>query len=379
MKIAFLSHLDLNLYLFRLPIMIELINAGHKVYAICPEGEKFKEFKRYGVTALSYDVSRKSLNPLKELKTIYGIYKTIKPLDLDILHNFTAKPNIYGTISGHFAKVPKIINSITGLGSFYIQTSIKASFIRTMMESLYKIVNKRAHNVIFQNGDDMDYFIQKHIVTESQAVLIRSSGIDSSLYERSLVSELNINLLKSQLKITTEIIILMVARAIWDKGVREYYEAADILTKKYKNIKFIFAGGTDDGNVSCANERFLRHSDVLWLGQRDDILELTELSDIYVLPSYREGVPRTLLEAASMSKPIVTTNAVGCREVVEDGWNGYLVPIRNSEKLSEKIETLYLNEELRNNMGKNGRIKVVKDFDVRVVVKRYLDVYEKII
>lgn len=379
MKIAFLSHLDLNLYLFRLPIMIELIKNGHTVYAICPKGDKFDLFEQYGVKAISYDISRESLNPLKELKTIKNIYDTIIFLNLDILHNFTVKPNIYGSIAGKFAKVPKILNSVTGMGSFYIVTSKKAIIVRTIIELLYTIVNKMVNAVVFQNADDMKYYVDKNVVSKQKAILIRSSGINSRVYDINKIDNINIQKLKDELQISNELVVLMVARAIWDKGIREYYEACEILSRKYHNVKFLFVGDTDDGNLSCANKEFLKSSQVHWLGHRNDILELTALSDIYVLPSYREGVPRTLLEAASMSKPIVTTNAIGCKEVVQDGYNGFLVELKNSVSLSKGIEKLILDENLRDKMGKNGRIKVLKEFDVNVVVKKYMDVYEEII
>ncbi|WP_419765613.1 MAG: glycosyltransferase family 4 protein [Arcobacter sp.] len=377
MRVAFLSHIDINLYLFRLPIMIELVNKGYEVFAICPKGEKFYEFKKYGITAISYKISRKSLNPFKELKTIRNIYKTIKPLNLDILHSFTAKPNIYGSIAGHFAKVPKILNTVTGMGSFYIQNTKKAKTIRTVIEKLYKEANKKVNGVIFQNSDDMNYFIEKKLVSKKNAILIKSSGIDSLKYDIERVSKERVDDLKNKLDIGDSLVVLMVARAIWDKGIKEYYESANYLSQKYPNVKFLYVGDTDEGNLSCANKEFLISSNVIWLGHRNDILELTALCDIYVLPSYREGVPRTLLEAASMSKAIITTNAIGCREVVNNNFNGILVKVKDSNSLSLGIEKLILDEDLRHKMGKNGRIKVLNEFDVKIVVKEYMEVYEK--
>jgi len=359
--------------------MIELIKKGHTVYAICPKGEKFDLFEQHGVKAISYDISRKSLNVFKEVKTIQNIYKTIKPLNLDVLHNFTVKPNIYGSIAGRFAKVPKILNSVTGMGSFYIQNTKKALIVRSVIEFLYKMVNKFVSGVVFQNSDDMQYYINKNVVSKQKAILIKSSGIDSSIYDIEKVDKINIENLKIELGIKNQIVVLMVARAIWDKGIREYYEACKMLESKYKDVRFLYVGDTDEGNLSCANKEFLSSGNIQWLGQRNDILALTALSDIYVLPSYREGVPRTLLEAASMSKPIVTTNAIGCKEVVDDGINGFLVKVKDSKSLSLGIEKLILDENLRHTMGKNGRIKVLKEFDVNIVVNKYMDVYEKII
>ncbi len=364
-KIAFLSHLDLNLYLFRLPIMIELVKKGFTVYAICPRGDKFDKFKNYGIVALEYKIRRASLNPFKELKTIRNIYKVIKPLKLDILQNFTSKPNVYGSIAGHLAKVPLVVNAVTGLGSFYISDTKKAKAVKNVMEILYKESNKKANFCIFQNSDDMKYFIDKKLVNKKKAILIKSSGIDTNIFKPK----------EYKRDENKEVIVLMIARAIWHKGIKEYYEAANIL--KNEKIRFVLIGDTDEGNLSCANEEFLNSGNVTWLGHRDDIKKQIELCDIFVLPSYREGVPRTLLEASSLSKPIVTTNTVGCREVVDDGINGFLVPIKDGDTLAIKIKELSDKEDLRDTMGKNGRIKVLKEFDVNIVVKKYLEVYDK--
>lgn len=364
-KIAFLSHLDLNLYLFRLPIMIELVKRGFIVYAICPKGDKFHKFQNYGIIALDYKIERKSLNPFKELKTIRNIYKTIKPLKLDILQNFTAKPNVYGAIAGDLAKIPLIVNAVTGLGSFYISQTKKAAIVKGIIELLYKHSNKKADFVIFQNSDDMKYFIENNLVAKQKAILIKSSGIDTKLFKPSdTISHAK-----------NEIVVLMVARAIWHKGIAEYYKAAEIL--KNENIKFVLIGDTDKGNLSCADADFLNSGNVKWLGHRDDIKEQIELCDIFVLPSYREGVPRTLLEATSLAKPIVTTDTVGCREVVEEGFNGFLVPVADADSLALKIRQLADDKNLRDTMGKNGRIKAINEFDVEIVVKKYLDIYDK--
>lgn len=364
-KIAFLSHLDLNLYLFRLPIMIELVKRGYKVYAICPKGDKFNEFEQYGISALSYEIQRNSLNPFKELKTIGDIYRLIKPLELDILQNFTAKPNIYGSIVGYLAKVPMVLNAVTGLGSYYISDTKKAIIVKRIMDKLYKFANKKANFCIFQNSDDRKYFIENSLISPDKAIVIKSSGIDTKVFKPEIKKKIQ----------KEHTVVLMIARAIWHKGIAEYYEAADIL--KEKNVQFILIGDTDNGNISCADEHFLKNTHVTWLGHRDDIKEQIEACDIFVLPSYREGVPRTLLEAASLAKPIVTTDTVGCREVVDNEINGYLVPIKDAQSLADKIELLVNDENLRDTMGKNGRIKAINEFDVKIVVEQYLEIYDK--
>lgn len=375
MTIAFLSHLDLNLYLFRLPIMKKLVDQGHKVYAVCPRGDKFDLFDGYGIEAVEYKIERSSLNPFRELKAIFNIYQAIKPLELDILHTFTAKPNIYGTLAGKMAKVPTIINLVEGLGSFYIENTFKSIVVRTMIETLYKTVFKMSDKVVFVNSDDPAYLESKGVIKESQIHIIKSVGIDTSEFNPCVIKENELGMLQSSLRLQDKIVVLMVARAIWHKGIREYYEVAEHLSS-HKNVQFVLVGDIDEGNPSSASKSFLEQGSVLWLGHRDDVLQLTALSDIYVLPSYREGVPRTLLEAASMSKPIVTTDTVGCREVVKEGENGFLVSIRDVKTLAQKIEYLIEHPNERKIMGEHGRIMAIKNFDINIVVAQYVKLYE---
>ena len=378
MKIGFLSHLDLNLYLFRLPIMQRLIEDGHEVYAICPKGDKFDLFENHGVQAVEYNIQRSSLNPFKEVKAIYNIYKAIKPLKLDLLHTFTAKPNIYGTIAAKYAKVPTIFNLVEGLGSFYIEDSFKNRLVRTLIEKLYKLVFRFSDQVVFVNSDDPKYLEEKKVIASNKITIIKSVGIDTNEFDPGSINQDEVEALKSDLGVKDKTIVLMVARAIWHKGVREFYEAATLLSED-KNVQFILVGDIDEGNPSSVDRAYLERGKVLWLGHRDDILLLTAMSDIYVLPSYREGIPRTLLEAASMGKPIVTTDTVGCREVVNDGYNGFLVSVKNSTTLAEKIEYLVNHEDKRQIMGKNGRIIAIDEFDIRKVIEQYIELYNRII
>lgn len=370
MKIAFLSHLDLNLYLFRLPIMIELVKTGHEVYAVCPKGEFFDKFVKYGINPVSYYVDRKSLNFLKEFKSINSIRKCLSSISPDIIHTFMHKPNIYGNLSG----AKNIVNTITGLGSFFVHNDLKSRNVRRVIEMLYKYTTKNAKKVIFQNSDDITYFIQNKIVPENKAVLIKSSGVDTEYFKPIPKNEILLNKFKLNDKLNeSKPIVLMIARVIKDKGVLEYIEAANILKDK---AIFLYVGDIDKGNKNAFMPDW---GNVKFLGFRKDIKELISVCDIFVLPSYREGVPRTLLEAAAMGKPIVTTDTVGCREVVEDNKNGFLVPIKNYVELANKIEILINNYEIRERFGKYSREKAVKEFDVRFVVSQYINLYNEIL
>ncbi|MCX7760509.1 MAG: glycosyltransferase family 4 protein [Hydrogenothermaceae bacterium] len=379
-KIGFLSHLDLNLYLFRLPIMTELLKRGYRVYAICPKGEKNSDLKNAGIEVINYEIERKSINPLKEIYSIKNIYNAIKDLKLDLINTFTAKPNIYGTFASKIAGIPRIINLVEGLGSFYVDNNLKSLLVRNIIEILYKYTFKLSDICIFVNSDDPKYFVDRGIIDSNKVKVIKSVGVDTDYFSMAEVTEDFICMYKEKLSIEkNKIVVLMIGRAIWHKGIREFYEAAEILSNKYHNIDFVFVGDTDEGNPSCAPSSFLKNRNVKWLGFRNDIKYLIAISDIVVLPSYREGVPRTLLEAASMSKPIVTTNTVGCREVVEDGKNGFLVPVKDSIELAKKIEILINDRDLREKMGKYGREKAVKEFDIRRVVDEYISLYEQLL
>lgn len=376
---AFLSHLDLNLYLFRTPIIQELIKRGYKVYAICPKGDKNQALKDIGCIVVNYDIDRKGLNPFNEKKSINNIYESIKDLKIDILHTFTAKPNIYGTLAAKKASIPIILNLVEGLGSFYINNSLKNIIVRNIIEKLYTKAFKLSQGCIFVNTSDPEYMIKKKIIEKEKVKIIKSVGVDMEKFSMNIYSEDKLFKIRQRLKIKDKIIILMVARAIWDKGIREYYEAARILKNKYENIEFLLVGGTDDGNHSCANEGFLKNGEVKWLGHRDDVVEITAISDIYVLPSYREGLPATLMEASSMSKPIVTTDTFGCKDVVDNGINGFLVPIKDSQKLAEKIEILIKDKDLRIKMGQKALKKAQEEFDVKKIINQYMEYYEKYI
>lgn len=379
MKIVFLSHLDMNLYLFRLPIMQELVKKGHEVIALCPEGDYFARFAAHGIVAQSYAISRKSLNPFREIATIYRIARCLRVLRPDIMQTFTMKPNVYGAIAAKIVGVPCTICSVTGLGSFYIQQGFKTFALRMLIESLNKLAFSFAKAVVFQNKDDLQLYYDKGLVSKSKAVLIKGSGIDPTLFARDSVSADNVRRYKDELGIASDdVVVLMIARAIAHKGVVEYYQAAKKLQASLPYVRFLFVGDVDNGNIAPLSHEFLRsNSAVHWLGRREDIFELLACADIFVLPSYREGIPRTLLEAGSMALPIVTTDAVGCREVVDDGRNGFLVPVGDSELLAQKIAELASDSALREAFGYASRKKILAEFSTDAIVAQHLALYER--
>ncbi len=372
MKIAILGNLSDTIYIFRRPIMKALQKEGHTIYALAPDDRYKIELEQEGFKFIQYKMRRISLNPINEILTIRDIFIAIKSLDLDILQTYTVKPNIYGTFAGRLAKIPKIYNLVEGMGSFYIDDSLKAKSVRFIIESLYKRATKLSDLTIFVNSDDPEYMIKRGLITPDKVKVIKSVGIDTNEFSPQNVDSKRLAKWREELASDGKIVVMMVARAIWHKGIREFYEASEILHKK---ANFILVGDTDSGNPSCATEDFLRGGKVNWIGRQSDMITLTALSDIYVLPSYREGVPRTLLEAASMAKPIVATDVVGCKEVVDDGVNGFLVPPKNGKELARAIDKLIEDKALREKFGKASRKKAIEEFDIEKIIKQYLPLY----
>jgi len=367
MKIAFLSHLDLNLYRFRLPVMKELLRRGHQVYAVCPKGDYFDHFAEEGIEAVDYPLLRGSLNPFRELYTLYALREVLKNLDPDILHAFTHKPNIYGALCapGHS------VQTVTGLGSFFVGAGWKTLLVRSIIETLYGWTGSRSDRIIFQNSDDMELFLNRGIVQPERARLVRGSGIDTEIY-RPMPPQEHLRKMAGIDK-DSKPVVVMIARVIRDKGVREYLEAAQRLKDR---AHFLYIGETDSGNKGAFNPDWgvVRH-----LGFQENVREWIALSDLVVLPSYREGVPRTLLEAAAMGKALVATDVPGCREIVRHEVNGLLAPARDASALAWGVEELLADREKREKFGKMSRRIAVEEFDIRRVVEAYLSIYEELV
>jgi len=364
--------------------MIEFVKKNCAVYAITPEGKYSSKFLENGIKHISYNIRRGSLNPFLELKTILELFRILKTFKPSILHTFMAKPNIYGTIAGKLARIPIIINTITGLGSFYVENNLKSKFVRGLINLFYGLAFLFSDCVIFQNFDDLKYFYKIGLVRKAKATVIKGSGIDTKQFSPRSTQSKTLEQLRKELNLNSKIVILMIARLLKHKGVLEYCRAAQIIKFYYEGtVEFLLVGDFDKGNPFCVEKDklyyFIQNDIIKFLGRRDDIKEIIALCDVFVLPSYREGIPRTLIEAASMGKPIVTTNAVGCKEVVEHGRNGFLIPLKDSDALAEAIETLIKNKKSREKFGKHSRQKAIKEFDKNIVVEKTISLYKKLI
>lgn len=278
-----------------------------------------------------------------------------------MLH-FTIKPNIYGNIVCRILGI-KTISNISGLGTVFV----RKNWVTKLVKILYRYSLVAAERIFFQNREDYETFINQKIVDQNKCEILPGSGVDTDKFKP-----------RKRGNKTDDIKFLLASRMLWEKGVGEYVEAARIIKSKYPNVKFYLLGFLGVDNPSAIPKKqvdnWVKEGIVEYLGVSDNVSEEIAKADCVVLPSYyREGIPRVLLEAASMEKPIITTDNVGCREVVDDGINGYLCKVKDSKDLADKMEKIInLSPEEREKMGKAGREKITKQFHERIILSKYL-------
>jgi N,N'-diacetylbacillosaminyl-diphospho-undecaprenol alpha-1,3-N-acetylgalactosaminyltransferase len=381
-KIAYFSHLDANLYRFRLPVMKRLVSEGAHVYAIAPQGRIARRFQDHGVEFVPFEINRKTFNPLMSLSTINKLSAVLKELHPDLLHTFTLRPNVYGALAGKRAVVPAIICTVTGLGSLYVEgVGFKGVAARLVVNLATRFALREASAVIFQNPDDRRYYLGHRLCRSDQAHLVISSGVDPKDFSPDKVCQEAKAHLRQQWNITSDdIVVTMIARLIVPKGVGEFLRAAGELKDR---ARFVLIGEPDPGNPSSLSwkelSEYTQRGIALAPGRQENILEWLAVSDIYVLPSYREGVPRTVLEAMAMKLPVITTDAPGCRETVIEGQNGFLVPPRSSQALVQALNSLIDSAELRKRMGTRSRELVVERFSSKKITDQYFSLYNQVL
>jgi len=361
MRIAIVLNTSWNIYNFRLGLVKALLGNGNEVYAVAPEDEFSVRLVEEGCKFEKVTMDSRGANPVKDFKLIrelYGIYKRIKP---DVILHFTIKPNIYGTIAARMLGVPSI-NNVCGLGTVFL----KKNMVSVVAILMYKIAFSFANKIFFQNSEDQELFFKKKLVKRNQADLIPGSGIN---LEQFMPQEYGKN---------RKFTFLLISRMIYDKGILEYVEAIKRLKNRGVDAKFQILGALDfqhkRGIQKELVDSWLDQNIFDYLGRKEDVRPFIKEADCVVLPSYREGIPRTLLEAASMARPIVATNVAGCRQVVENNQNGYLCDIADSEDLADKMFSMYnLPSEERGSMGMRGNQKIRKEFDEKIVIEKYLN------
>jgi glycosyltransferase involved in cell wall biosynthesis len=359
----FLSHF--------LPVSLAAQKAGYKVTVVTHNTGRREEIERYGLQFIEVPFQRSGTDIRHEMKCVFlllGLYRKMKP---DIIHNITLKSSMLSSIAAKLAGQKKVENAITGFGYNFTdgRNSLKQRIIKQMMAFAFK---SKTFHFIFENPDDVQMFSHLHFAAEENIHLIKGAGID--LQQFGFEEEIPKN----------KIQLMLPARMLKDKGVIEFIEAAKkIKDSVYAKAEFILAGDCDTVNLAGIQEKdllkMIDYPYIQWIGFQKDMFSVFRESDIVVLPSYREGLPKSLIEAAAVGRPIITTDTVGCRECVTDGWNGYLVPVRDTQILSQKMKILIEDMEKRKQMGKNSRLLAEREFSINKVIEKHLQIYNNIL
>jgi glycosyltransferase involved in cell wall biosynthesis len=338
-----------------------MIKEGMEVYAIAPRDTYTHYLTENNIKFEQIRMDSTGTNPIKDFALtieLYRIYKKVKP---DIILHFTIKPNIYGTFASRMLKIPTI-NNVSGLGTIFLNKNFTTSIALFM----YKLAFNHPFKVFFQNEFDKQVFLDLRLINNHVTEIIPGSGININYFKPVLTLP--------KLRFT----FLLISRLIIDKGIIEYVEAAKILRNQGVEADFQILGPKEPGHRRGISEKtieeWIDEGIITYLGVTKDVRNFINMADCIVLPSYREGTPRTLLEAASLGKPIVTTNVPGCNNVVEDGFNGFLCNMKDADDLALNMnKMLNLDKAERRTMGANSRKKIEDKFDERIVIQKYLD------
>lgn len=337
---------------------------GHEVHTVAPHDEFTHHLEEAGCKHHNVRMDSRGANPLKDFALILellSIYRNAKP---DVILHFTIKPNVYGTLAASLLKIP-VVNNVCGLGTIFLKDTIVSRFAI----ALYKIAFRYPKKVFFQNPDDLNLFVNRKLIKADICDLVPGSGVDLQHFY------------PTDFKRNQPFTFLLISRLISDKGILEFVEAVKKLKAKGLSARFQVLGAKDpnhqrsiDGNIF---DSWVKTGTIEYLGSSKDVRPFISSADCVVLPSYREGTPRTLLEASSSAKPIVTTDVPGCHHVVEHGLNGLLCKIKDAHDLASKMEQMAnFDDATLRQMGNNGRIKMENQFDENIVVQKYLQTIE---
>lgn len=368
-KILFVANVDWFFISHRLIIAEEALKSGFEVFVACEDTGRSNEISNKGIGFINLPFSRSGTNPISELITLIKFYKIYNEIKPDIVHHITLKPVIYGTLISRLLKIKGLVNAVSGLG--YNFTGDRKGLVQKIMIQLLRIGFKSKNlTIIFQNDDDKKVFKDLRIISNrNNIVKIKGSGVDLIKYPHSKLPSFEV------------IKILFPARMLWDKGVKELRISSEILKEKYENkLQIILCGMADKDNKAGVSTSFLEDWQdgkyVKWIGYQKDIVKVYQDSHIVILPSYREGMPKTLIEACAIGRAIITTDAIGCKECVDEGINGFKVPVFSTVELASAMEKLIINHELIQEMGKKSRIKAENEYNVNNVISKHLEIYK---
>ena len=358
----FLSH--------RLPVALAAKKAGWDVTIVTADTGQLKDIEAAGLKTIDLPMSRSGMNIFEELKTLNFLRKLYAKEKPDVIHHVGMKTILWGTLAAKFAGAKAVVNAVSGLGGFFAEEN-KSLLAKVMPKILAFSHSGMKLLVIFQNHEDEAMYMKRGIIKGEQARFIKGSGVD--LNEFQYTDE----------PAEGKIKIILTARMIVEKGVFLLTEAAEKLRKDYEDkVEFWLVGGIDDHPGAITREQLDKACDgkyIKWLGYRKDVKELLQKSQIVAFPSYyMEGLPKSLIEATAIGRPIITTNSIGCKDVVDDGINGFLIPTKDVDALVEKLRVLIDDKELRRKMGKAAREKAEREFSLDKVIEKHLSIYNEL-
>lgn len=359
----FLSH--------RQEVGVAAKNAGWDVTIVACDTGRFNDIKALGLKTINLPINATGMNPVEEWKTFNFLRKLYKIEKPDVVHHVGLKTILWGGLAAKLAGIKGVVNAVSGLGVMFSgnKPSLIAKGILTVLRFSH---NRKGIRVIFQNHDDEALFLNYHVMKKDNVVFIKGSGVDLNKFAYVPVPE------------TSPIRVMFTGRMVKEKGVVVLIEAAEKLRKGYEGkVEFLLCGKLSDNPKAMRKEELEALCDgkyIQWLGHRDDVKELLEKCHIVAFPSYyREGVPKSLIEATAIGRPIITCNSIGCRDTVEDGVNGYIIPIKDSDALAEKLRILIENSDLRLKMGEASRRIAERDFSLELVVRKHLETYQSLV
>ena len=358
-RILVIASFTPSLVIFRGDMLREFLARGHEVVCCSPAPDRptLQHLEDLGADHREFRLQRTGMNPLADLATMRDLRRIMAEVRPDHVLSYTIKPVIYGCLAAGRQKVPAIHAMITGLGTTFLGSGLKGTLLNTYARFMYRAALKECRTVFFQNPDDRELFLDGGLVGEKKTVLINGSGINLERFSRAPFPE-------------GDPVFLLVARLVHEKGVADFAEAARMVKARYPEARFQVAGFFDDhprGINRARMDEWVSSGAVEYLGPTDDVRPLLRDCSVYCLPSYREGTPRTVLEAMATGRAIITTDVPGCRETVIDGVNGWLVPVRDPEALAKTMERFITEPGLTSTMGEASRDLAEKKFDVHKV------------
>lgn len=357
MKFVLVSPKNRTVYNFRGDLIREIIDAGYEVVVTGPDLTDVDKIEALGARFVAIPMNKTGTSvtgDLKYCKALTALFKKEKP---DVTLGYTVKPVIYGAIAAKRAGVKNINSLVTGGGYTFTAASVKAKVLGVIVRTMYRVSFRKTDHVIFQNRDDLEEFCERGLVNRQKCSFVNGSGVNLSQFENAAFPE--------------NISFFMLSRLLKSKGVCEYLEAARAVKSQYPQVKFYLLGKYETAMQDAVDreyvQQFIADGIIERFDETSDVRPFYSMSSVYVLPSYREGTPRTVLEAMAMGRPIITTDTQGCRETVLNGTNGFLVPVRNSEAIAEKMVWFINHPEKLSEMGKNSRQYAEEKFDVKKI------------